>query len=209
MRPGATIERLQEEVVASLSNKVYEKAFEVVAAGICSLTDKHTCSISYNSINKKENVITSINNFKSSVNNLNSIFKMTTIPPASISKQNSSPFDNVNQKKLESDITIINEHITMINSQSNVGTVRWDSDLIKISTKRRGKYNQNFKKIVKFDYTSLHDGVHAMPCLSRKWFSVLIESVKVDLASAAPLLQSDSESESESEEDRHSWDFKR
>ena len=77
----------------------------------------------------------------------------------------------------------------MLNFQSNVGTVRWDSDLIKISTKRRGKNNQHIKKKVKFDYSSLPDGVHANSCLSRKWFRILIESVKVDLAYVAPVLQ--------------------
>ena len=54
----------------------------------------------------------------------------------------------------------VNELITAINAESFLSSISWDSDLIKISNKKRGKHGQNVKSFRKFHYNSMYDGCH-------------------------------------------------
>ena len=84
--------------------------------------------------------------------------------------------------KLENDNMEINMHIEELNSQSNLRTVHWDRDLMKISIKRRGANKQYTKSIMKFVYKDLYDGVHPCQKLRTLWYRILIESISKDLA---------------------------
>jgi hypothetical protein len=79
-----------------------------------------------------------------------------------------------------------------------------DRDLIKVSTKKRGRDGKNIKKVLKFIYTDMYDGVHASESLKSKWFSVLCRSALADMAD-----HSASESSTDDDEDSGKWDFKR
>lgn len=148
----------------------------------------------------------------------NVILKFATIPPVSLLKNNerfsaiSSSFSqaqiNDEQKILEEDVMNVNSFISSINEMNNTRTVRWDKDIIKIHMKRRGTH-QTLKKISKFIYKDLYDGVHPYMELAYKWYFALCQSIIND-GKDMPSQHLDVEVEEDDEEENmESWDFKR
>ena len=122
----------------------------------------------------------------------NVILKFATIPPASLNNvadhfsYKFSPEDSQiilkEQRNLESDIDLLNSFIMSVNTVNGTRSVRWDKDLPKIHSKRRGT-NKKVKKVVHYRYVELYDGLHPHMVLSALWFGVMCESINKDLPS--------------------------
>ena len=105
----------------------------------------------------------------------NVVLKFSTIPPASLlnvadhfshkfSKEDSQIILN-EQKNFQYDVDLLNSFIMSVNIINGTRTVRWDKDLVKIHSKRRGT-NKKFKKVVHYRYVDLYDGLHPHMSLS-------------------------------------------
>ena len=141
----------------------------------------------------------------------NAVPKVTTIPPACLVK--SHEFHNIlsselpeqiklaeQQLMLEADISSINDSIEELNNEAGLRTNHLHKDLQKHVVKRR---NDGSKiKRVKWTYSSLYDGVHAIDELKLKWFKIIGDSIKKDLGTLRLM-------EEESEDEDRGWDFKR
>ena len=104
------------------------------------------------------------------------ILKIATIPPVCLSMFENFKLSQVSvekyeqqQKNLEVVINHVNDIIVSRNVEHGVRSVRWDTDLRRISKKRRGK-NRHLHRCVKFVYNDLYDGVHQMIILSKYGF---------------------------------------
>ena len=194
---------------------------------------------------KPENVIQEIHSIHQNLSqNFNSTIKFATIPPASIAKFQdfnrtkfrlshsifTPGFIQEQQRQLENSIQLINNSITSLNTTNRVRAITWDKDVTKITIKKRGRHGQNKKKITKFIYKELYDGVHAEKKLANTWFKVMTNSIVQDLKCPLSLSQEvdanselgntfikptctqdtvDDRSQEESECEVESWDFKR
>jgi pterin-4a-carbinolamine dehydratase len=138
----------------------------VLAAGICNLTEKidhHPgLELHYNHTpTKVDQIITELQTIdKDLKQTFNTKFQVTTIPPVSLAKfsafykskfglQNTSFTDDqlhIQQTILEEDVKYINNSICLLNQSNKLRTIRWDRDLLKTTTRKRGKYNTNVKK---------------------------------------------------------------
>ena len=110
-----------------------------------------------------------------------------------------------------------------------LATVRWDRDMKRTVTKHRtALYNQNTRKVRKFIYTHLPDGVHADDYMREKWFKVACRTIVSVIKDHQHVQQQIGETvqvtfdvttqekktlhvlvEDDQEEDRESWDYKR
>lgn len=108
------------------------------------------------------------------------------------------------KKKIEEDIRYINSKICLLNEAKNVKNIHLDKDLIKITVKHRGRNGQNRKKLSKFVYNKLYDGVHPEFSLKMKWFDIICKSIQSDFNFDDVLFDTDS-----SEDETETWDFKR
>ena len=70
-----------------------------------------------------------------------------------------------------------------VNIINGTRTVRWDKNLVKIHSKRRGT-NKKLKKVVHYIYVDLYDGFHPHMSLSELWFNVVCDSIYRDLTCA-------------------------
>jgi hypothetical protein len=109
-----------------------------------------------------------------------------------------------------------------VNIINGTRTVRWDKNLVKIHSKRRGT-NKKLKKVVHYRYVDLFDGLHPHMFLSELWFIVMCDSIYRDLPCAVTNENGVVEDEDlgvvevvEEEldivvemEENDSWDFKR
>lgn len=235
--PGATLSTIKDAIMEKLTKPEWGGHFEsstdlsvVIAAGICNLTEKqkHTegvelCYLGENKVDKCISEISTIQ--KEFMDTCQLKPKFVTIAPVSLAKYqafsqehhqlNQSRFTHEElqsqQKHLEQDIREINETICFINSCNNFRTVRWDRDLLKHTTKKRGRTACNRKKMTKFTYRDLYDGCHAVDDLAETWYRILCNSVVEDFYLGNPsgnTVEVPSDSDTEDEE-KESWDFKR
>ena len=221
---GATINILKDLVQYHL-NSLFTNAHAnhhihiVLAAGICNLTKKHHSPdgtyISYPFSNSNtHNIISTLQNFKHHFQSQNVSVRIACIPSVSLHKNQEFSIANAKlnkpilssqeieeqQHQLNEDLKNINEEIITMNESSGVRNIRWDRDLLRCVTKTRGRNSQNKKKIQKFNFNHLYDGVHADQYLKTKWYYFLCLSIFQDLTMSCQA--------SDSEDDR-SWDFKR
>lgn len=162
-------------------------------------------------------------------NDANTKFKLVHIPPVSLlmydnfNRQRAKLFNSKftladklkQQNELETHITIINSNISEMNCSSNLHSVRWDRDVMRFKSKKRGR-NQKYKKSIKsFCYKEFYDGVHANHSLKKKWFSYMLESSDKDCSQtptqSSNTHHSDTSSDDDDDDDNtsSSWDFKR
>ncbi len=229
VKGGGTISQLKtqirskiQEIKANSYARHEHSSFSIVlAAGICNMTTKIShpggCQIIYHSSETKvQNVISDMQNFSKHFTTQGIQTKIECIPSASIMKNiefntaagklnhNILSLEEIQsqQKQLENDLVLINSHIMEINKKNNVTNIRWDRDLLRCSTKRRGNCKIPIKKM---SYQHLYDGVHPDTYLQSKWYHFLCLSIQTQQHLTKT---NTSDSETESEEDR-SWDFKR
>lgn len=226
--PGGTISTITDTIVRKITKirlTSNEPIMVMFAAGICNLTNKirHDggCELDYESTpNKVQTIVSQFQNIYACIKQIdqNIKVKIATIPPASLKKYilfNTTKHrltetvfsdDEIHQKQnqLEDDIKLINSAISAMNCSENLRTLRWDRDLMKTTIKKRGANGKNKKKITKFNYNHLYDGVHADSKLEGKWYRIMCESIKNDLQQ----IQGEMCSASDSSDDDN-WDFKR
>jgi hypothetical protein len=147
--------------------------------------------------------------------------QVATIPPVSLLKYSAfsqSRYGNfyttftekeyaMQQNLLEEHIKYINNAICVLNKSKNLRTIRWDRDLMKSTTRKRGKYMTNKNKITKFAYNHLYDGVHPDDHLQHHWYRVMCQSIVTDICENS--LYPPSSSEDEDDHQMDTWDFKR
>jgi hypothetical protein len=122
-----------------------------------------------NSSDRVKQVQTEISQAVENVRCYNVVLKCVTIPPASLLnvtdhfshkfKQEDSQIILNEQKIFEYDVDLLNSFIMSVNIIKGTRTVRWDKDLVKIHSKRRGT-NKKLKKVVHYRYVDLYDGFH-------------------------------------------------
>ena len=180
---------------------------------------RYGLDIKYADRQRKDILINSLHNLSDSISTKPNVsIKIASVPPSSLFSHQSNqrkknhyysplitPQETFNQQThLEEDIKYVNEQICLINSQNHVHNIHLDKDLIRTSIKKRGTCGQKRKKIVKFVYDKLDNGVHPNFNLKQKWFSVLCNSVHEFFTSF-----NDQDSDISEDEESESWDFKR
>ena len=225
-------------------------------AGICNFTDKihvhdrqgrniGTQIIYTHKESKTRSIIDQLHSMSHQFNTTTTTFSIATIPPADLQKytnkqslkgklnhgtikQHSNGELSTMQTDLENDIREVNAAICTINASYKLGTIRWDRDIEKTVTKHRGAFNKNTRKVRKFVYTHLPDGVHADDHLREKWFRVACRTIVSNIkghqhvhqqidepvhVSVDMTMQEDQTLhvlvEDDQQEDRESWDYKR
>lgn len=217
--PGGQIQDLEKEIINNIHSE--KKNIVTLYAGICNLTEKinHAVGseIMYSTCRVGE-FLSSLDSLNRFLRSKNVILKIASVPPVSIfkyqhfQKQRKLNFRSTlcdfdafqQQKKLEEDIRYINTKICLLNEANNVKNIHLDKDLIKITVKHRGRTGQNRKKISKFVYNKLYDGVHPEFSLKMRWFDIICKSIQSDFNFDDVLFDTDS-----SEDETETWDFKR
>jgi hypothetical protein len=146
-----------------------------------------------NSSDRVKQVQTEISQAVENFRCYNVVLKFTTIPPASLlnvadhfsHKCTQEDFQIIlnEQKNFEYDVDLLNSFIMSVNIINGTRTVRWDKDLVKIHSKRRGT-NKKLKKVVHYRYVDLYDGLLPHMSLSELWFNVMCDSIYRDLPCA-------------------------
>ena len=244
LMPGATIETLRQEISKQITKLHTQQAYTSITllAGICNFTSKIKIydhqgtfagtQIVYNhTTSKTDNIIEELQSMASTFNTDTTTLKIASIPPANLKKYTKKQLETGKlqipkysedellqmQALLEANINTVNTQISIINTRHHLATIRWDRDIKKLVTQHSGKKNQNLKKVKKFVYTHLPDGVHADDFIRRKWFTVacrtIVEEVKsyqhVHQQVDEPFVEVNFEEDNEEEECRESWDYKR
>lgn len=224
VQAGGTIEhltRIMKQKVQTLKQTYFGTIFFIMAAGICNFTEKvhlknHEYQIIYeHKLEKIETIkakLSYIYNYMS-INNVN--FKAVHIPSScllkskmyNVSKGKLSPITCImsdgeilqQQQLLESDISIVNEHISHLNEVHLRRSVRWDRNLVLCKQKLRGRLGNKKKNHQCIIYDNLYDGVHPNPSEAAKWYTFLCKSIQLDIQdfAASDIVTNDS------------WDFKR
>ena len=202
-----------------------DRTYIVLAAGICDISAKLKHSggtqLTYQRQTQVASITTQLQQMSSHFNQFpNTSFIITAIPPISLAK--STEFNiskdrlqhNIfteeeikdQQIHLEEDIKLLNKNISQINQSMGMRTIRWDRDIMKTSIKKSGHKKQHVKKITKFNYKHLYDGVHASLGLQHKWNNILCQSILADM-----MIHTKSDLRKTDEEDCKTgdWDFKR
>ena len=225
--PGGGIDKIYHEIIKTLQLVCKsDKIHAIIAAGICDLTRKihHTGGTQLSYTHTDEDIHSFLKRLDTIQHELltnNVIPKFATIAPASIIKNThyninkgklqNSKFTNTELKQQqqthEKHINVINDHVTSLNTSLGIRTIRLDKDVIKISIKKRGANGQSKKRVSRFVYSRMYDGVHADRGLQRKWDTFLCKSVYFDLegCSCWPDFSDDSEDDTSID----TWDFKR
>jgi len=231
--PGRNISAITDDIINKIKILPVEEDSQIlvaIAGGICNLTEKRNINngrgylLNYStelSAFKVNSVQTSIQESFNKLTEYNAIIKFATIPPVSLAK-NAMHFSHTlsnqqtqnlvsQQSQLETDIQLINNYISSVNEANGARTIRWDNDIIKHHMKRRGT-KKTLKKITKFVYNNMDDGVHPNSYLRCKWFYALCQSIVNDINEKLPLpeiLEYNLDDEQQNENDDDTWDFKR
>ena len=195
--PGATLSNIQRRLQRGTRRNTWDHI--LVIAGICDLTTRQkngkNVNINYES-RKTEEVCTLIDQLIQTAGNIS----ISTIPPASITKYSTNreetPDSQTEQRNLEEDVKTINEHIISKSTE----LARPVFNLAKISELRSLKKQGNKRKrIVKFNFNDLHDGLHPSDTLLEKWATFINKVVK----------RTQNEDSSTEESEVETWNFKR
>ena len=233
--PGATLQRIDQSIRDLLNNQyppthLYYKTHIYISAGICNITTKsqheHGTEITYSREDQITNITDILQKMYTYYTSLdNTTFHIITIPPINLQKciahykakqsltQSAFTLQQIEEKQqqLEADIRNINTNISQLNTKYKHCTIRWDRDIMRHSTKKRGKRTH---KIHKFTYVHLTDGVHASDCLKSKWFTVLCRSIKDETFNSIKFSDADGDCDENDDDDdddtnNDHWDFKR
>ena len=184
--PGANLRRLISETEEI--KRVRHFDVTLVIGGICSLTTKnHLPPYQINYINrqeKKDNLYHLISEI------LQGDCHIATIPPAGLSKALTSRnpqeiFDEATLEELKSqqddlvqDLDEINQLI--IDKYTNLGEIclDWARSTFITSTKRS---RSKTRKVRRFNPRHLEDGVHPIPSLRYRWFSITRKFVELQI----------------------------
>lgn len=215
MKPGGQIHHLQTEIEKYLKPKLQNVV--IFFAGICNFTKKIRHAGGIEVIYRERNVpeiIQQLDSLNSFLISKNVLLKIASIPPVSLKayqifKQiRTSSFSDAElsqqQLNLFEDVEIVNNYICSLNESNFVNNIHLEKDLKKISTKHRGKSGKNTKKIVKYVFNNLYDGVHPNAFLKEKWFNVLLYSTSEFVCSMSVDIESDTDTDI-----TDTWDFKR
>ena len=177
--------------MAEISHHITRKYF------VCDLTSKehHTGGIEISHFSSENNTLdlkSRISDLYYEWNSIKNNFKICHIPSVSLQKSASNNIQmgkltilkyneeekRTQQEMLESDLKLINDHISTLNVTYNLFSVRWDHSHMKVKTGNRNGNGR--KKFVKFNFTNLYDGVHAKLFLKSKWYELLFQSLEKD-----------------------------
>lgn len=223
--PGAQLNTLKNAIDKTIQTSKNHTNTIIIAAGICNLTHKvhHATGMEVTYTHTPEKVASIIANMEQIYTNFHQKYNSQTtfacIPPVSLTKHkdfnkdrnklSSSIFTTeetqLQQKHLEEDIKQLNQAIIHINNSHSLRSIRWDRDIMKTTTKLRGRNKQNRKQITKFTYKHLYDGIHPNILLANKWYTFLCRAVTLDSTNKLSELSSSDDDQDEAD----SWDFKR
>ena len=194
--PGGTLlscyYALKSSFYGILGSRLQELPFSfTIAAGICDFTTKmkngQASELAYPQ-SKLDQVIADIDFISAmAIAELKNPVRFCTIPPSDMFRYREHQFRRhrhgeplmsnevllAQQKQLECDITLANDHIYQLNTKNEVRTIRLEKNLSVSSTKSHGKLNRRRKVVKSYVYDQLYDGVHANGDLSLQWFSVV------------------------------------
>ena len=195
--PGATLENIQKRLQRGTRRDNWDLI--IVLAGICDFTSRskenRNISLEYKT-RKTEEVRHIIDDLYNITPNLH----IATITPASLltysnNREKDSQIEE-EQTNLEEDIKSINNYII----DKNISRDKPTLNLAKISEIRSLKKQGNKRKrVIKYDYKELRDGLHPNTDLLQKWATCICNTV-------TKIVPSDDSSSDEADD---TWNFKR
>ena len=194
IRPGKSLAQLAPIIVSTLDNYDSEKSYCIVLAGICGLTDKEnnkgTKALRYKSAYRDDKVSCIIDTAKFLKESFNDRINICSIVPADLIKyfrlQN---LDTdvpdcliLEQQALEEDINTINKVLLEINS-SKITNINISSRCQIKSKKKRQRSGSKvlYRRVAKFTYAELTDGVHFSESLKNQAFTLIINTAIRDI----------------------------
>ena len=196
IRPGKSLAQLTPAIIDTINSHDINKLYCIVSAGICGLTDKTRVkgklALRYKSIFRDEKVTTNIDVAKFLKSSYGDKINICSIIPADLVKY--YQFHNRDsvipeflvqeQLALEEDVETINKVLLDLNSIS-VTNINLSSRLQTKSKKRRQRSGAKivYRRVSKFVYTRLTDGVHYSPDLRNLLFGLIIDTAIRDITS--------------------------
>ena len=234
-RGGADIDKLLSHLQKSIERQsrdliCYRRTIVVVLGGICNLTyrhkEQHNNYISYqpaSPVQAKQSLSDQYSCLREFCKSEKLEILLTTVYPAALKcaaqsfinqgKLSSLPFDDEEfqqqQKALEDDIEEINNALLDTAKQEGRQIINLQKLLISTSVKKRGR-NRKIKKVSRYNYNHLPDGVHADHHLQTKIFTKIKNHLEYTLSKNQQLtLEENTSSQDSQEESQEEWDYKR
>lgn len=202
IRSGKSISQLTPVIIDTISQFDINFLYCIVFAGICGLTDRmfvdNTAQLRYQSCYREEKVKSIIDVITFLKGRFGNRINFCTIIPADLAgyfrhhnrHQPVPEYLGAEQSALELDINTINDSILALNSEA-ITNINLSSRAQVKSKKKRQRSGAKivYRRVVKFSYTNLTDGVHFSAELKKTAFRLIISTAIRDIFT---LSQSDS-----------------
>ena len=196
IKPGKSLARLTPTIIDIINSYNSETTYCIVCAGICGLTDKISTKgrklLRYQSCFREDKIACNVDIAKFLKNSYGDRINFCSIIPADLIKYYSvHNRDRVipeylipEQLALEEDVVKINKVLLDLNSKS-ITNINLSSRIQTKSKKRRQRSGLKvvYRRVAKFNYTELTDGVHFSDKLKNLTFSLIIDTAIRDITS--------------------------
>ena len=199
IRPGKSLAQLTPSIIETINNYDLDKIYCIVSAGICGLTDKVNNrgkkALRYKNVYRDDKVACIIDTAKFLKHSYGDKINICSIIPANLVKY--FQFHNsdstipdyliAEQLALEEDITAINKVLLELNSVT-ITNINLSSRFQAKSKKKRQKSGTKaiYRRVVKYKYTELIDGVHLSDKFKSLIFTLIINTAIRDTNTTPP-----------------------
>lgn len=197
IRPGKSLSQLLPVIFDTISLYNPDYLYCIVFAGLCGLTDKmsvnNTSILRYKSCYREEKVSNTIDTIQFLKDSYGDHINICTIIPADLTGyfkylNKSKPVPEylaAEQLALEADIITINKAIIALNSKE-ITNINLSSRAQVKSKKRRQRSGSKvvYRRIAKFSYNELPDGVHFSAKLKSVTFGLIVNTAIQDITNS-------------------------
>ena len=201
IKPGKSLAQLTPTIISTINAYDSDKTYCIVFAGICGLTDRIINRgknyLRYKEAFREEQVTCNIDAAKFLKNSFGDKINLCNIVPAdlinyfSIHNQGCPIPEYLVQEQLalEEDITTINKVLLDLNSKTITNVNICSRFQVKSKKKRqRSGSKVVYRRVAKFNYSELIDGVHFSNKLKNQIFGLILNTAIRDLSSPSPNL---------------------
>ena len=199
IKPGKSLAQLTPIIISKLNAYDSDNTYCIVFAGICGLTDKiinrGTNSLRYKEVFREDKIACNIDTAKFLKNSFGDKINFCNIVPADLINyfrihNQGRPIPDFlvhEQLALEEDITIINKVLLDLNSKFITNINICSRFQLKSKKKRQRSGNKVvYRRVAKFNYSELIDGVHFSERLKSQLFGLILNTAIRDLSSTSP-----------------------
>ena len=196
IRPGKSLAQLAPAIIDTINSHDIKRLYCIVSAGICGLTDKTNIggkpALRYRGVFRDDKVTGTIDVARFLKSSFGDNINICSIIPADLVKyyryhNHNSPIPDflfLEQLALEEDVVTINKALLELNSNL-LTNINLSSRIQKKSKKKRQRSGPKvvYRRVAKFVYTQLIDGVHYSAHLKNLVFSLIIDTAIRDITS--------------------------